>query len=154
MGSIPTRSGYAAGVDAPRMSSREIATLTGKRHPDVRRDIHHMLSELEEDAPSFRRTYRDSMNREQTEYLLPKRETLILVSGYNLAMRAAIIDRWQELEAKQQQAPVLPDFTNPAIAARAWADEVEQKLALECKVQEMSPKVEVYDAMDFDSVPI
>ena len=29
------------------------------------------------------------------------------------------------------QLPALPDFTNPVIAARAWADEVEKNMALE-----------------------
>ncbi len=29
---------------------------------------------------------------------------------------------------QQKQTTVLPDFTNPAMAARAWADEIEQKM--------------------------
>jgi phage antirepressor YoqD-like protein len=39
----------------------------------------------------------------------------------------------------------LPDFTNPVIAARAWADEVEKKQLAESKVKELAPKAEVYD---------
>lgn len=34
-----------------------------------------------------------------------------------------------------KQAPALPDFTNPVIAARAWADEVEKKQLAEAKVK-------------------
>ena len=34
--------------------------------------------------------------------------------------------RWQELESAQSSFK-LPDFNNPVEAARAWADEVEQK---------------------------
>jgi phage regulator Rha-like protein len=90
-----------------RMSSREIAALTGKQHKHVKADIEKMLAELEKDAPSFRRIYLDSMNRQQTEYLLPERECLILASGYSVALRAAIIDHWLELKARAAK-PTLP----------------------------------------------
>lgn len=40
----------------------------------------------------------------------------------------------------------LPDFTNPVIAARAWADECEGRMLAESKVLELTPKAEVYDA--------
>ncbi|GFZ62099.1 hypothetical protein PSE10C_37100 [Pseudomonas amygdali pv. eriobotryae] len=60
---------------ARTMSSREIADLTGKRHPDVKRDIQSMASELQEDVSSFAHIYLDSMNRQQTEYLLDREHT-------------------------------------------------------------------------------
>lgn len=50
-------------------------------------------------------------------------------------------------------APALPDFSNPAEAARAWAAQYEQRLALEVKVAEDAPKVEFYhDVTGSDSV--
>ena len=85
------------------MSSLEIAELTGKRHDHVMVDIEKMLKELGKAAPEFSGTAFYEVNnakRERKIYNLPKRETLILVSGYSVAMRARIIDRWQELEAK------------------------------------------------------
>lgn len=45
-----------------------------------------------------------------------------------------------------QQTPALPDFTDPVIAARAWADEVEKKQLAEAKVAELQPKADFYDA--------
>ena len=36
---------------------------------------------------------------------------------------------------KQGRPSQLPDFTNPALAARAWADQVEQRMMLEQKQQ-------------------
>ncbi|WP_219845749.1 Rha family transcriptional regulator [Burkholderia multivorans] len=81
------------------MSSREIADLTGKEHRNVLRDVRALLDELNLDALSFEHIYKDASNRQQTEFRLPKRETLILVSGYSVQMRARIVDRWQELEA-------------------------------------------------------
>lgn len=56
------------------MSSREIARLTGKRHPDVKRDIRVQLGKLG-DVSKFAHTYLDDSNRKQTEYRLPRRET-------------------------------------------------------------------------------
>ena len=115
---------------ARTMSSREIADLTGKRHPDVKRDIQAMATELQEDVSSFAHIYLDSMNRQQTEYLLDREHTDCLLTGYSAAMRMAVIKRWRELEGGRVIA-TLPDFSNPAAAARAWADEVEKKQAAE-----------------------
>lgn len=110
------------------MTSREIAELTGKEHKNVKADAERMLETLEVDALTFQRIYKDSMNRSQVEYALPKDETLCLMAGYNVKARMTIIKRWQELESQAKPVFQLPDFTNPAIAARAWADEVEAKL--------------------------
>lgn len=80
------------------MTSREIAELTGKRHDHVLRDTEKMLAELGETSPQIWGDLDDAYGRPQRVAFLPKRETLILVSGYSAAMRARIIDRWQELE--------------------------------------------------------
>ena len=89
------------------MTSREIAALTGKQHKDVLYDIRKMLVELEINSADFSAEYKDSTGRTLPAFNLPKRETLILVSGYNVGMRAKIIDRWQELEAQQTKTPVI-----------------------------------------------
>jgi phage regulator Rha-like protein len=88
------------------MTSREIADLTDKQHAHVMRDIRAMLAELhgEGGISRFGDTQVNPQNGQSYPvYRLPKRETLILVSGYNLAMRARIIDRWQELESAATQ---------------------------------------------------
>lgn len=88
---------------AVTMSSREIAELTGKHHKHVLDDIRKMLEELGQTSAGFSADLPDAYGRLQPAYNLPKRETLILVSGYSTELRARIIDRWQELEAKAAQ---------------------------------------------------
>lgn len=85
------------------MSSREIAELTGKRHQHIKRDIQSMCEQLGIDASSFGHIYLDNLNRQQTEYRLPRRKCEILVTGYDVVRRAAVIDRWLELETKHHQ---------------------------------------------------
>lgn len=89
------------------MSSREIAELTGKRHPDVKRDIQVMIETLAEDVSAFAHIYRDSMNREQTEYLLDHDHTDCLLTGYSAPMRMKVIRRWRQLE---EQAAAMVAF--------------------------------------------
>lgn len=111
--------------DKDRMSSLEIAQRTGKEHFHVLRDIKKMLVELypEEGESKFGCSYLTEQNKPQPYFNLPKRECLILASGYSVNLRASIIDRWQELEdaeAQRQQAAL-------AIAQQE-AQEAQRKL--------------------------
>jgi phage regulator Rha-like protein len=103
------------------MSSLEIAERTGKMHFHVLTDIRHMLATLGLTDTVFRGSYRDATGRSLPCFNLPKRECLILVSGYSVELRAAIIDRWQELE--QAQAPRIPTHVE---ALRLAADAIER----------------------------
>jgi len=81
------------------MTTVEIASLTGKRHDNVLRDADKMLKELHlEDLLKFEGVYLGGNGEERRCLKLPKRETMILVSGYSVELRARIIDRWMELE--------------------------------------------------------
>jgi len=129
------------------ISSREIASLTGKRHSDVIRDIRNLLSKLngnhnermsalveksnDEGYNRSERTqykylrkdtidylfnhafkdsgycftiseYMDSKGEKRPEYILTKKDSLLLISGYDVVLRSKIINRWEELEAKEQ----------------------------------------------------
>lgn len=117
------------------MSSREIAELCDKRHDHVKRDIEVMLNQIELDIPKFGRIYFDSMNRQQTEYLLDKDLTITLVAGYNAKMRYLIIQRWQELEANAN-SPVIPQSF--ADALQLAADQARQ-------LELAKPKILHYD---------
>ena len=105
-------------VNELTMSSREISTLTGKKHYNVMRDIEILAAQLEVDVSKFGGIYTDSQNREQTEYLLDKDTCLCLVAGYNAKLRLKIIKRWQELE--QATVPTDPLLLIAHIAQQAY----------------------------------
>lgn len=136
-------------ASAPTMSSREIAELTGKRHDHVLRDARKMLAELfgDEGVPSFGATVLDPQNGQAYPVLrLPKRETLILVSGYSVAMRARIIDRWQELEsAAAAPAPAIPQTLPEAL--RLAADLAERAAAVSAQLALAEPKAAALDRL-------
>ncbi|MGZ5050460.1 MAG: Rha family transcriptional regulator [Methylobacter sp.] len=103
------------------MSSLEIAELTGKPHDNVLKDIRKVLAEVEIDAVKFYGVYLGGNNQERPCFNLPRRECDLVIAGYSAKYRLAIIDRWQELELKNQIT--LPNFADPAAAAIAWAEQ-------------------------------
>lgn len=118
------------------MSSREIADLTEKRHPDVKRDCEVMFQGLGIDVRKFAHIYLDSMNRQQTEYLLDEELTMTLVTGYNIVLRNRVIKRWKELE--NQNAVQLPQTF--AEALQLAADQARQ-------LELAAPKVQYFDTV-------
>ena len=132
------------------MTSLEIAEVTGRRHAHVMRDIRNILDQGASESNFGLSSYKQSQPNGGTKnvpcYVLTKKGCLILASGYDALLREKIINRWEELEMKER-GNALPNFSNPAEAARAWADQYEKNLALEAKNKEMKPKAEYFDAL-------
>jgi phage antirepressor YoqD-like protein len=133
------------------MSSREIAELTGKSHRNVTRDISVMCDDLEIDCSNLSSDYIAGNGQVYREFNLNRELTDCLLTGYSANLRMAVIKRWRELE---QQVQALPDFTNPAEAAIAWAKQYKRAevLQLETKqalkqIEDDAPKVEFYSAV-------
>lgn len=95
------------------MSSREIASLTNKRHDHICRDIRAILVALlgGEETDYIRNpnlgyltnqhvncNQYDSKNPNAWEYHISRRYTEILITGYDIKRRTAVIDRLYELE--------------------------------------------------------
>lgn len=100
------------------MTSREIADLTDKNHPDVMRDIRAMYEGLEIDQKANLHFDNSGANGRTVHfYHLNKELTLTLVSGYNLKLRHAIVQRWQELETAQ--SPAIPQTYAEALQLAA-----------------------------------
>jgi hypothetical protein len=87
------------------MSSLEIAKLTGKQHFNVLRDIRNTLEQagipaINFEGSEFRTTPTGGKGLPFTIYNLPRAECDLVVSGYSVKYRWAIIQRWHELERK------------------------------------------------------
>ena len=156
-------------VDDERMTSLQIAEITGKPHNDVMKAIRKM-------EPAWERVQEGkfSLMQEEVEtnngghkmrpyYSLNKEECLYIATKFNDEARAKLIKRWKELE-EQHQKPSVPQNYIEALKSLVKAEEEKQQLALENKqkdetiitiskanvelgnkITEMLPKVSYYD---------
>ena len=146
------------------MTSLQISEVTGKMHKHVLRDIRNLLeqgvSETNFGLSSYKQEQPNGGTKDVVMYELTPKGCLILASGYNPVLREKIVDKLEEYQQKERTTmTTLPDFTNPAEAARAWAEQFEQKqieakradeaeqqvLALTSEIEQMQPKVSYYD---------
>lgn len=86
-----------------RMTSKEIAELTGKRHDNVMRDVKSLidqdcLHELSFEFMSENISIGNGATRKSPYYSLDFHATMTLITGYNAKLRSAVIARWIELE--------------------------------------------------------
>jgi phage antirepressor YoqD-like protein len=124
------------------MTSREIAELTGRRHDQVLRTARELVAEGV--TQSVETPYLHEQNGQHyPQHLLSKRDSLVLVASLSPEFTGRVIDRWIELEAAATVA--LPDFANPAAAARAWADAIEAKQALQVELEAAKPALAFVD---------
>uniref|UniRef100_A0A931D3T0 Phage antirepressor KilAC domain-containing protein n=2 Tax=Pseudomonas chaetocerotis TaxID=2758695 RepID=A0A931D3T0_9PSED len=122
------------------MSSREIASLTGKQHKDVIRDVRVMRQALEKDGADLRHLVEHKDGRGYTaEFLLDRTLTETLLTGYSIPLRHRVIVRLAELE-QRAAPPALPQTLPEAL--RLAADLAEQNNRLQMVVSEQAPKVE------------
>ena len=97
------------GKEDERMSSREIAEITGKRHDHVLRDCDKLNENYEKlGFPKIGEGYFTTPNTGETKYrefLLNKIQSMDLMTGYNIELRIKVNRRWEELERKQNGIP-------------------------------------------------
>ncbi len=83
------------------ITSLQIADQTGKDHGDVLKTIRKMIEDLGLGLGKFSASYFNSQNKEQPMYVLPEREAMILASGYDVKLRAMIVDAFLKDEPKE-----------------------------------------------------
>lgn len=152
-------------VDGDRMTSLQIAEITGKPHSDVMKAIRKMEPawyKINEGNFSLV-DYQDKKGETRPCYSLNKEECLYIATKFNDEARAKLIKRWKELE-EQHRKPSVPQNYLEALKSLVKAEEEREQLALENKQQqatiltiskenmelgnkitEMLPKVSYYD---------
>jgi phage regulator Rha-like protein len=122
------------------MSSQEIADLVESRHDSVKRTIERLI---ERKAIGLTPLVEVKNGQGQTVsvYQLEKRDTYVVVAQLSPEFTAALVDRWQELEAKQAKPAELSrmDILKLAMESEQARIEAEGKLAL------AAPKVQFFD---------
>ncbi len=124
------------------MSTREIAELIEKQHNHIKVSADRLAEKGIIGTPATREfTHNGNV---YTEYLLNKRDSLILVAQNCPEYTARIVDRWQYLE-EQAAKPIDPMaiLSDPAAMRGLLLSYTEKVIALEGKVSEQSSLLEV-----------
>lgn len=122
------------------MSSRDIAKMTGIAHAEVKRMVKSLETAQRLSQPVAASLYEREGEMRQ-EFWLNKRDSLLTVSRISPGFTAEMLDRWQARE----KSISLPDFTNPAAAARAWAEQYEKRQRAEEQLALTAPKAAFFD---------
>lgn len=145
------------------MTSQQIAELVGSRHDVVRKSIERLAVDKPNKPaviqlpPMTEVKLNQSLspNSKTMVYVFlgeqGKRDSFVVVAQLSPEFTGALVDRWQELEqqvsASNPVMPALPNFTNPADAAIAWAEEYKAKEAAQAQVIELQPKADALDTL-------
>jgi phage antirepressor YoqD-like protein/predicted transcriptional regulator len=139
MTTLPAPARLAAREPAT-MSSRDIADLCETRHNQVVETIERLFAKgvLRESRKTTRAHRPEGGGRPTEVYDLTKRDTLVVVSGYNDELRARIIDRWEDLE--RRAGLTLPDLSDPDTLRGLLANYADDKAALQNRLAIAAPK--------------
>ena len=132
------------------VSSRQVAENFGKQHKDVLESIRGILVAENSATKFFHESTFESRGKHYPEYIMNRDGFSLLVMGFTgkeaMTWKIRYIQAFNEMEAKiRENTLIMPNFNNPAEAARAWAKEYEEKQKALAQVTEMKPKAEFYD---------
>ena len=138
------------------MTSLQIAELCDKRHDSVKRTIEILSKPTDKRRAVIARPHSvivqnvaNNRTYDIEVYVFSgeqgRLDSITIVAQLNPQFTAALVARWDELE-KQAAKPqiALPNFTDPAAAAEAWAKEYREKQALAIENQTLKPKADAY----------
>jgi len=127
------------------MSSREMASLCQKPHDNVLKLIRNLIAGGVVNNTVPHNYVHEQNNQVYTEYLSNKRDSLVIVARLSPEFTAAVIDRWQALEA-QVSAPAIPQSLSEAL--RLAADQAERIEQQQAQIAAIAPKAAALDVID------
>lgn len=91
----------------------------------------------------------DRFNNDVRTYQLTHDQMLLVGMRESKAVRKIALKKLKELE--ETAKPTLPNFSDPAQAARAWAEQYEANMIKQQQLEIAAPKVEFHDKVVNDS---
>lgn len=115
------------------MSSQEIADLVGSRHDNVKITIDRLVAKGVISQPAMQDGPRAANGVVVQEYLVSKRDSFVVVAQLSPEFTAALVDRWQELEAQASRPMTQAEITaaNANHLVEVERQQREQQVALE-----------------------
>lgn len=118
-----------------KMTSLQIAEITGKNHFDIMRAIRKMEPAWEKvNQSKFALVeYKDQKGELRPCYELSKTECLYIATKFNDEARAKLILRWEQLE-KEKRMLSTPSYeiSDPIERAYKWAEEERTRSSTRC----------------------
>lgn len=142
------------------VNSRDVAERFSKRRDHVIRDIENLIKK---DVPKIGAMFQqvelpDSYGRMQKTYYMNRDGFSLLVMGFTgqeaMEWKLKYIEAFNAMEKKLKNPLALPNFSNPAEAARAWADEFEKRKQAEQLIEAQKPKVIFAEAVSASKTSI
>ena len=133
--------------------SRSVAEHFGKEHKHVLEAIDNLVAQNSATKNMFLGQTREYRGRDFRYYLMNRDGFSLLVMGFTgkaaLEWKLKYIQAFNMMEKElvNKNTLSLPDFKNPAEAARAWADEYEKNQKLLAENKAMLPKADFYDTL-------
>lgn len=141
------------------VSSRQVAEKFEKEHRNVLAGVREILAAEKSAAKFFEESTFENRGKQYPEYLMNRDGFTLLAMGFTgkdaLQWKMKYIAAFNDMEARlKSNAMVLPDFTNPAEAARAWAEQFEKCNKAEQQLKAAEPKVIFADAVSASDTTI
>src|SRR5690625_3000854 len=129
-----------------KMTSLDIAEITGKEHKNVMRDIRSEIKELGEETSRLifeQSTYQNVRGREYNCYKFGKEGAMQLTLKYDAKTRYLVIKKIEELESSANKPSYMID--DPIKRAEQWIAEQHEVKLIANENKKLKPKAIYHD---------